>query len=169
MSSIRRTSRSFSLVLSEIASNKHASDCIRLRSLDGSLFIPQQLEEEDIKTPKSMGRQLVVTCRNAYQIEGATGRFMLCYFIQGGADLNACDVQGSALMWLAYFGCSALFEQLLNAGASITVTSEHNYTALHAAAQKGHLEIVKYIIENKLLPINCQGRCGSSPLHLAVQ
>lgn len=72
-------------------------------------------------------------------------------------------------MWLAYFGYYEHFKYLLKAGASIIATSDHKYTALHAAAQKGHLEIVKHIIENKLLDIDCRGWCGSTPLHLAVQ
>jgi hypothetical protein len=140
---------------------------------DGAHNSPSQGLEEDIKSPKSLGMRLVITCRTAHLSEvglrGTTGTLILDGYIKRGADLDACDKQGSSLMWLAFFGFDALFKHLLDAGASIVAASDLGYTALHAAAQEGHLHIVQYILSNQLLGVNIQATCGSTPLHLAVQ
>jgi ankyrin repeat protein len=54
-----------------------------------------------------------------------------------------------------------LVEQLLKAGVDSS-------TALHVAAHEGHLEIVKYFVDNGIIGINAQDSQGQTPLHCAV-
>lgn len=135
--------------------------------------LQHNLETESEETPESAGKKLVRLCRNCHladsRLLGDAGKWLIDSYLSKDADLSICDRQGSALMWLSFFGHRPFYDRLLTAGASLSVTSELKYTALHAAAQRNNLSIVQDIIQHKRLPIDLQAACGSTALHLAVQ
>ncbi len=118
-------------------------------------------------SPRSLGKNLITICRSS-NLHGPAGIYILKTYLANIPDLSLCDRQGSALMWLAYFGYTDLILLLNAGGASFETVSDLGYTALHAAAQNGHLEVVKALVERNV-DKNRQAACGSTPLHLATQ
>ncbi len=66
--------------------------------------------------------------------------------VEAGADLNASDVSGTALMGVCFKGHSAIVRYLLAAGADVNAKSENGTTALHYAAMFNKPEIVDLLL-----------------------
>ncbi len=135
-----------------------------IRTVSLGSFSDKNLDEAEILlSPRSLTKQLLVCCRdNCVSLLG------ISRFLQKEVEFDFCDRQGSSLMWLAFYGRTDLACTLISLGASLKITSDLEYTPLHAAAQQGHLETVK-LLYKKGADVNAQAACGSTPLHLAAQ
>ncbi len=89
--------------------------------------------------------------------------------IEKGADVNQTDETGAnAVMWAAYKGNVGILDLLAKKGADMNHVGvlsigeqypDTYYTyAINAAAGEGHLDAVKYLIENCGLPVNNAGK-----------
>jgi ankyrin repeat protein len=65
------------------------------------------------------------------------------------AKPNASDGEGSALYWAADTGSVDLAWLLIAGGAKINEDAKRAYTPLHIASQKGHLGMVKLLVEHE--------------------
>ncbi|HEY6438199.1 MAG TPA: ankyrin repeat domain-containing protein, partial [Ignavibacteriaceae bacterium] len=57
----------------------------------------------------------------------------------------------------------------LEKGADVKVANNHGYTPLHRAARYGHLDVVKYLVEQKGADVNAVNKYGYTPLHRAAR
>lgn len=124
-------------------------------------------ERQEILSPKSVGIQLVQCCCR-HDMSAHIKRFMIEDFLERSPDLSVCDAQGSALMWVSFFGDLTSVKALIDHNAPLEVTSDLGYTPLHAAAQAGHSEVVDFLIDKGSI-VSAQAQCGYRPLHLAAQ
>jgi ankyrin repeat protein len=97
----------------------------------------------------------------------------------GGTESNSCD-----MIWFESFVEAvdnakdfSEIQEVLDQGVSgeknylkqCIAWDDDTYTPLHYAAEKGDLEIVQELIEERAIPVNIQtGICGRTPLHLAA-
>lgn len=76
--------------------------------------------------------------------------------IQSGASISK-DNSGCSPLWLASMaGHDSTVKILLSSGADPNETDSYNCVPLHAAAQKGHLDIARMLIEHKAI-VDWQG------------
>lgn len=142
----------------------------RSLSLNRSLVVPTirtNEEREEIKSPKSLGAQLVQLCRSG-KLKGAIGIVTITNFLASNPDLTQCDRQGTALMWVSFFGLLDIVDLLILYKAPLNTTSDLGYTPLHAAAQTGHRALARVLVENGA-SVSAKAQCGYTPLHLAAQ
>ncbi|XP_061351697.1 protein VAPYRIN-like [Gastrolobium bilobum] len=76
--------------------------------------------------------------------------------------------QGEAVLEAARHGDVRQLESLLQGGASVNYRDQYGLTALHAAAVKGHKDVVLMLSEAGL-DLECQDEEGHVPLHMAVE
>lgn len=73
------------------------------------------------------------------------------------------------------FLCQSRYESeqvvpvLLRRGADPTLKSNHGFTALHFAAQRGNVSIVEILLQNKKVMVNARNVRGHTPLHDACE
>mmetsp|Transcript_8753 Transcript_8753/g.13078 ORF Transcript_8753/g.13078 Transcript_8753/m.13078 type:complete len:506 (+) Transcript_8753:68-1585(+) len=95
---------------------------------------------------------------------------MLC---DKGLDPGAKDIDmRTPLHYAAYRGHTAVVEwfhnNFENVDLLMRVSNKRGSNCLHVACQKGHLELVKYLIACGV-PIDCQNNSGNTPLHMASE
>lgn len=78
-------------------------------------------------------------------------------------------LQGEAVLEASRHGNVKELESLLRSGASVNYRDQYGLTALHAAAFKGHKDVVLMLSEGGLLDLECQDEEGHVPLHMAVE
>jgi uncharacterized protein len=90
--------------------------------------------------------------------------------IRQGADLDAAQGDGmTALHWAAEQGHAGMAHRLIEAGASVGVTTRlGDYTPLHIAARGGETEIVAALLRAGADPSALTSTGGSTPLHFAA-
>ena len=82
--------------------------------------------------------------------------FQICkYLIKHGADVNAISEGGSNVLHYAIAGFydDDMFKWFVKAGADVNVINKNGSSPLHIAAEKGNLEIVRFLVEE----------CGMNP------
>lgn len=100
------------------------------------------------------------------------------YLVEKGVDLNATgnkplhrvlsDIETSdVIQELDENRKLKLMKYLIENGANVNAKSASGKTILHLASQKGYLEIVKYLVDEKSVDLNVQDKFGSTCLHIA--
>ena len=79
--------------------------------------------------------------------------------------------QGEAVLAAARTGDLEQLDSLLQRGAAIDYRDQYGLTALHAAAMKGHKEVILMLSESELagLDLECEDNEGHAPLHMAAE
>ncbi|XP_022104646.1 ankyrin repeat and death domain-containing protein 1A-like isoform X2 [Acanthaster planci] len=71
--------------------------------------------------------------------------------LDNDANVDAADKFGmNALLWAAWFGQKTAIEALCNGGALVKAENKQGLTIVHCAASRGHVDILRYIVENLL-------------------
>lgn len=87
--------------------------------------------------------------------------------LERGGDIEAADADGrTPLLWAAYEGSDKAVQLLVRQGAKHQVPGA-GMTALHYAAQFGHVEVAKVLVSAGA-DINAHDEKGATPLHLAA-
>ncbi|HEX5106551.1 MAG TPA: ankyrin repeat domain-containing protein [Pirellulaceae bacterium] len=97
--------------------------------------------------------------------------------LAAGADARAASKSGiTPLLWAAAAGEGeadaaaqlAIIEQLVKHGANLHATNADGQSALHFAASEGRLEVVEYLLKQRL-SANAKDRLDRTPLHDAME
>jgi hypothetical protein len=90
--------------------------------------------------------------------------------IDKGADVNAKGEYGYTPLFNAGFnGNLEVFKYLIENGANVNIKSNNGYTLIYYyPGIYQHIEVVKYLIEKKLMYVNAKDKDGGTPLHCAV-
>lgn len=82
------------------------------------------------------------------------------------------EEDGVAFLRAASTGNLGRIINLLKSGIDVNYAGRGRMfgrTALHLAALKGHIHILKYLLENKATKVNLQNKSGNTALHFAVR
>ena len=91
-------------------------------------------------------------------------------FLMSGVDVNFTRAgDKTALFTASYCGSSRCVVAILNSGAVINHKNEFNLcTALHAAVERGHVEVVRKLLQAGA-DVNIANEKGRTPLHYAFE
>jgi ankyrin repeat protein len=88
--------------------------------------------------------------------------------IMAGADVDAVDAKGwNAVMWAARKGNCRLLHLLKAAGSQMDYAVK-GVTALHIAAESGHVEAITTLLKWKAVEIDAKAANGRTPLQCAI-
>lgn len=94
----------------------------------------------------------------------------LALLSKGVIDINQRGPLGlTPLMCAARCGYSRIVRVLLNKGATMSPVDNHGFSALHMAAQEGHLAVTKMLVKAAADLDAKITTAGRTPLHLAAQ
>ncbi|XP_054798724.1 protein VAPYRIN-like isoform X2 [Prosopis cineraria] len=86
---------------------------------------------------------------------------------EGHKEVVEIMEQGEEVLDAARHGDVKKLESLLKRGANVEYRDQYGLTALHAAAMKGHREMV-WMLTEAGLDLECEDEEGHAPLHMAV-
>ncbi|XP_046332501.2 ankyrin repeat and KH domain-containing protein 1-like [Haliotis rufescens] len=88
---------------------------------------------------------------------------------QNIADINSRGQYGrTSAMVAATEGHRDVFDLVMSKGGNVSLVDTHGDNILHLACLRGHVEMVKYILSQKIVDINCRGMYGRTPLMFAA-
>ncbi|XP_046547533.1 ankyrin repeat domain-containing protein 50-like [Haliotis rubra] len=86
------------------------------------------------------------------------------------ADINSRDKYGrTPVMMTAEKGHREVFDVLVREGADVSLVNDDRNNILHVACIGGHVDIVKYVLSQKVANINSRGRYRRTPVMLAAE
>ncbi|XP_048250459.1 ankyrin repeat domain-containing protein 17-like isoform X2 [Haliotis rufescens] len=96
---------------------------------------------------------------------------MVEYFLsQKVADINSRGQYGrTPLMATAEKGHRQVFDLLVTEGADVCLVDDNRNNILHVACLGGHVDMVKYILSQKVADINSRGKYWGTPLMKTAQ
>lgn len=111
-----------------------------------------------------------------FDLDGYDDDAILEGFREEEEKLGVFEVRGNLLKWLSFYGKIDHIIPVLDScrklgladGFMLLFTNGDGYTALHAAAQEGHLEVVELLLSLGACAMS-RACDGSTPLHLAAQ
>lgn len=84
------------------------------------------------------------------------------------SDLVSNDNVKMLIVDAARRGNYELLDECLEAGVSVNALDKSGCSALHGAAQAGHMDCVMRLLKEPKLEINLQNKIGDTPLHCAA-
>jgi len=85
------------------------------------------------------------------------------------AVINCQSGSGETPVYQAvYYGKDPVFDYLLEHGADVSIPTAHGYTALHMAASKANIKVLKYVLEKHPEMVNMQSTDGITAVMLAT-
>ncbi|XP_049835771.1 serine/threonine-protein phosphatase 6 regulatory ankyrin repeat subunit B-like [Schistocerca gregaria] len=95
---------------------------------------------------------------------------VLQYLVSSGADLQARNLMGETALHIASRSQSLeTFKFLQQSGIPIDSQDLQGKTVLHHAAELGDAQMVKYLLDQKCLPVDCRDKYGQTPLMLTAE
>ncbi|XP_049762865.1 ankyrin-1-like [Schistocerca cancellata] len=95
---------------------------------------------------------------------------VLQYLVSSGADLQARNFMGETALHIASRSQSLeTFKFLQQSGIPIDSQDLQGKTVLHHAAELGDAQMVKYLLDQKCLPVDCRDKYGQTPLMLTAE
>ncbi|XP_048250451.1 ankyrin repeat domain-containing protein 50-like isoform X2 [Haliotis rufescens] len=86
------------------------------------------------------------------------------------ADINSMGKYGrTPVMNAAEMGHRQVFDLLVTQGADVSVVDDDRNNILHVACLGGHVDIVKYVLSQKVADINSRGKYGRTPVMVAAE
>ncbi|XP_071111894.1 serine/threonine-protein phosphatase 6 regulatory ankyrin repeat subunit A-like [Haliotis cracherodii] len=81
------------------------------------------------------------------------------------ADINSRGKYGrTPMMMAAEKGHRQVFDLLMTQGADVSLVDDNRNDILHVACLGGHVDMVKYVLSQKVADINSRGQYGRTPL-----
>ncbi|XP_055931076.1 uncharacterized protein LOC129961598 [Argiope bruennichi] len=135
-------------------------------------LIGKKTENNPFKSKESLNRYLsVIKQQNSLSVALAKGNIddVICC-IKEGADLCGKSTDLSNSLHFAAKGMNLeLIKFLLKFFPNISECDANNQTFLHVAAANGTLNIVEYVLKEKIIYVDSQDIDGKTPLHLASE
>ncbi len=104
--------------------------------------------------------------QTAEQVASAAGQTNIATIL---SQPTTAAEQAAALWAAAWRGDKGTVKSLVQAGANVNVADADGWTALHFAADSGHLNVVKVLLGAAALDVNIQEQlAGETALHLAA-
>lgn len=117
----------------------------------------------DLDATDTAGRTAILIAAKANRLDVVT------FLAEGGADLDLQDeVSLNPLLWGSISGNLALVRLMVESGADLTRTTRFDGSVIHPAAEKGHVDVVRYLAEETNCTVNHTNLCGWTPLLEAV-
>lgn len=117
----------------------------------------------DVNATDSVGRTAILIAAKAGDLD--TVRVL----IDSGADIDAQDqVSFNPLIWGCVSNNLKLVKLMVGAGANLNRRTRFDGVALHPPAEKGFVEIVRYLTEETNINVNHTNVCGWTPLLEAI-
>ncbi|XP_046563508.1 ankyrin repeat domain-containing protein 50-like [Haliotis rubra] len=86
------------------------------------------------------------------------------------ADINSRGQYGrTPVMLAAEKGYRAVFDLLVRKGADVSLVDDNKNNILHVACFGGHVDMVKYVLSQKVADINSSGQYGRTPMMMAAR
>lgn len=87
-----------------------------------------------------------------------------------GADVNIPDPAGqyAAIHWAALMGYPDTLQAIIDVGANVSAVTRHRRTALHYAAEQGHMECVRVLLQANVA-LNVRDKSGNTAAMLAAK
>ncbi|XP_046340859.2 putative ankyrin repeat protein RF_0381 [Haliotis rufescens] len=84
-------------------------------------------------------------------------------------DIESRDNEGmTPVLLAAFWGERDAFDFLIGRGADTSRVDDHGDNILHLSCRGGNVDIVKYVLRQKIVDINIEGRDGKTPVMLAA-
>ncbi|XP_067661991.1 ankyrin-3-like [Haliotis asinina] len=131
--------------------------------------------EKVVELLMEKGANLSLTCdtgSNILHLACSKGRLEVLKYIlsQNIVDINSRGrSKKTPAMIAAECGHEKVVELLVEKGANLSLACEKGSNILHLACSKGRLEVVKYILSQNIVDINCRGRSKKTPAMTAAQ
>lgn len=119
-------------------------------------------QESSVLWTQNKKKQQPLSC-----IQGTEVAKTISFFVDQTCDSQNVRLKRSLLLWCAQNYYYPFCEQLIKAGADITVTQRGNVGLLHLASLAGAHEAVKRLLALNL-PIDASDENGRTPLHIAA-
>lgn len=125
--------------------------------------ITTNLADRDLDATDTVGRTAALVAAKAGRLD------VLKVLIEAGADVNKQDnICLNPLLWGCISGNLELVRMLAEAGADLTLLTRFGGVGIHPPAEKGHVEIVRYLAQETDVNVNLTNICGWTPLLEAI-
>ena len=121
------------------------------------------LADRDLNATDTTGRVAVLIAAKAGRRE------VVAALIEAGADINVQDnICLNPFLWGCISGDLQLVRMTVEAGADLTLLTRFGGVGIHPPAEKGHVEVVRYLAEETDVNVNLTNICGWTPLLEAI-
>lgn len=118
---------------------------------------------EDINATDTQGRTAVLIAAKAGKLD------IVRHLIAAGADIDAQDqICLNPFLWGCISGNLELVQLAVEAGADLERTTRFGGKGIHPAAEKGHLEVTRYLMAETDINANHTNILGWTPLLEAI-
>ncbi|MGC4154151.1 MAG: ankyrin repeat domain-containing protein [Propionicimonas sp.] len=117
----------------------------------------------EIDATDTQGRTAILIAAKANRLD------VVRQLIDAGADIDAQDqINLNPFLWGCISGNLELVKLMVEAGTDLDRHTRFDGVGIHPPAEKGHVEVVRYLAEQTDINVNYTNLCGWTPLLEAI-
>lgn len=125
--------------------------------------IADGLADRDLNATDTLGRTAALIAAKAGRLD------VVAVLIEAGANIDLQDnICLNPFLWGCISGNLGLVRMTVEAGADLTLLTRFGGVGIHPPAEKGHVEVVRYLAEETDVNVNLTNICGWTPLLEAI-